>query len=136
MTRPDAGRILLAHVIPVNEPGNIEDTAAATPLAAHLLANWRTHMPRRDGDGSGDFEDFWETAARLTAALESGADEVWLYDHNHETDAARLVGSNQPPRLATTRPHRSSSPPPRPPALEQSRQDVTGSLSVPRWPQE
>jgi hypothetical protein len=61
------------------EPADADHTADTNPLAARLLANWRTHMPAHPDNGHGDVEDFWEMAARLTAALDAGTFRVWLY---------------------------------------------------------
>lgn len=45
-----------------------------------LLALWSRHVTPVTGHGDGDFEDFYEQAARLQAALDSfGPDNVWLH---------------------------------------------------------
>lgn len=47
---------------------------------ATLLQSWTTHIGPLHGDGNGDYEDFWEQAYRLQAALDSfGADNIWLF---------------------------------------------------------
>lgn len=47
---------------------------------AVILQSWTTHVGPLHGDGSGDYEDFWEQAYRLQAALESfGSNDIWLF---------------------------------------------------------
>jgi hypothetical protein len=44
--------------------------------AEALFATWSAHLTPRAEDGDGDVEDWWEAAARLDAALSSGADRI------------------------------------------------------------
>lgn len=74
---------MVMHIFPTAEPdltrlATLTPDAAAT--AADLLETWRRHMPvRTSEDGApGDWEDFWEMAARLHAGLHSGASRIWL----------------------------------------------------------
>jgi hypothetical protein len=47
---------------------------------ATILHSWTTLVGPLHGDGTGDYEDFWEQAYRLQAALDSfGADNIWLF---------------------------------------------------------
>lgn len=71
---------LLATIVSFPTPLNIPDTGRA----ADLLDTWRTHMGTNPDDGTGDFEDFFEMAARLDAALHSGA-KTWIHDARSST---------------------------------------------------
>lgn len=59
-----------------------EHRAAAIAVEArkeHLLTLWSTHVRSVTGHGDGDYEDFYEQAVRLEAALDSfGPENVWL----------------------------------------------------------
>lgn len=65
--------MLFTTVMPFAEPAEADAVAATNPIAARLLETWRTIVPPSDEDGTGDFEDFFEMAARLDAAVESKA---------------------------------------------------------------
>lgn len=55
-------------------PADIRDRAEA------LLSLWRHYVPAHEADGAGDFEDFFEQAARLSAAAETfGKTDCWLW---------------------------------------------------------
>jgi hypothetical protein len=69
-------RDLLATIIGYPTPPHIPQTENAD----NLIAQWRTYMGTHPRDGTGDFEDFFEMAARLDAALHSGAGTVWIHD--------------------------------------------------------
>lgn len=60
-----------------------------------LLALWSRHVRPVTGHGDGDFEDFYEQAARLQAALNAfGADNVWLH-LSSDRDTAVNAGTGE-----------------------------------------
>lgn len=73
---------LLANIWSFPEPANLD----GGPRGRFLLEQWRRYMPHHPNDDRGDPEDFWEMAARLDAALHSGADRVYLYDGNRKAE--------------------------------------------------
>jgi hypothetical protein len=83
---------MLATIPPMPEPDDVPDT----DRARHLLLVWRQHMDPLSSDGSGDREDFWEMAARLDAALSTGAARVWLADPRRDYATDTSTGAHRP----------------------------------------
>jgi hypothetical protein len=60
-----------------------------------LLTLWSRYVRPVTGNGDGDFEDFYEQAARLQAALDAfGADNVWLH-LSSDREAALNAGTGE-----------------------------------------
>lgn len=61
----------------------------------HLIALWSRHVRPVTGRGEGDFEDFYEQAARLEAALDTfGAENIWLHISS-DRDTAVNAGTGE-----------------------------------------
>jgi hypothetical protein len=78
---------------------------AATPAVREheerLLALWRQHIGPAAESEAGDYEDFYEQAARLDAALEAFSPEnIWLTVSQHQEGEARNLGSGETRRIA------------------------------------
>lgn len=79
---------------------NAPISRAATPAVRdheeRLLAAWRQHIgPATEGEGD-DYEDFYEQAARLDAALSAfGPDNIWLTVSQHLDGDARNLGTGE-----------------------------------------
>lgn len=88
MTSINPERILFTTLMPYPEPADADIVAATNPTAARLLHTWRAIVPAQDDDGTGDFEDFFEMAARLDAVVRSG---VASYAHLSGEDHVRIL---------------------------------------------
>lgn len=63
---------------------------------AELLALWREHIGPAEESEDGDYEDFYEQAARLDAALKAfGAENIWLTVSQHREGDARNLGTGE-----------------------------------------
>jgi hypothetical protein len=71
-------KTLFVSILRQAEPATVEAEAESSPLAAEVLATWRTLVEPLPHNGEGDKEDFWEMAYRLHAGLNSGAKAVYL----------------------------------------------------------
>lgn len=73
--------------------------AAAPAVRAHeerLLVLWREHIGPAEESEDGDYEDFYEQAARLDAALKAfGAENIWLTVSQHREGDARNLGTGE-----------------------------------------
>lgn len=70
----------LVSIVDREDPEHRRVPRAVEPYRGHLLKLWSRFVRPVTGRGEGDFEDFYEEAARLEAALGSfGPDNVWLH---------------------------------------------------------
>lgn len=84
-------------------PQNKELSPTQEAVKAEILQAWTTYVGPLEGDG-GDYEDFWEQAYRLHAAVTSfGADNIWLFVPGHRFRQAMHLGTGDLADLATLR---------------------------------
>lgn len=69
----------LVSIVEREDPEDRPAAAAVEARKARLLSLWCRYVRPVTGRGGGDFEDFYEQAVRLEAAVDTfGADNVWL----------------------------------------------------------
>lgn len=80
------------------DPEHRPSSPAVQARKDELLALWSRHVRPVTGHGNGDFEDFYEQAARLKAALDAfGPENVWLHlSTDRETAVNAGTGERRP----------------------------------------
>lgn len=94
--------LLTIQNFPAPEKRRLSPSAEAEK--ATILQSWATHIGPLHGEGTGDYEDFWEQAHRLQAALDSfGTDNIWLFVPGLRGDNAVHLGTREMAGLSTLR---------------------------------
>lgn len=86
----------LVNLVDREDPEHRTASPAVEAQKEQLLALWSKHVTPVTGHAEGDFEDFYEQAVRLDAALEAfGPDEIWLTVSQHRDGEARNLGTGE-----------------------------------------
>lgn len=86
----------LVNIVDREDPEHRPAPAAVEARKAGLLDLWTQHIGPATGNGGGDYEDFWEQAVRLEAALEMFArEEIWLTVSSDRDGQAQNLGTGE-----------------------------------------
>ncbi|MET4144175.1 ATP-grasp domain-containing protein [Arthrobacter sp. UYCo732] len=86
----------LVNIVHREDPVHRPAPAAVQSRKDSLLGLWREHIGPVAEGGEGDYEDFWEQAVRLHAAIEAfGPGNIWLTVSQHEYGEARNLGTGE-----------------------------------------